>query len=256
MSLTEPHHDIVRIAGLDVDCVVGVYKHERRASQPLRVDVSLFFDTERAAATERVRHTVDYAATAAQIVFLLRSGQFRLLETAAHALARYLLAPPAPDEPRAQVDALEIKLTKPGALTGFAVPSLTIRRDARWVDLEREDKPWGTVDVIHETKDAGIYRLHVAPGAGIPLHIHREMRESEMILTRGLLCQGTSRPPGTVHRWPRGAAHRYDNPTGRWQSILCVDTPRFMPEDEIVVEGEPADVPPEPPWGPIAAYGR
>ncbi|MEZ4252033.1 MAG: hypothetical protein R3B99_27785 [Polyangiales bacterium] len=77
------------------------------------------------------------------------------------------------------------------------------------------------------------------------------MRESEMVLSKGLLCQNEPVPPGTVHRWPRGAAHRYDNPTDRWQSILCVDLPRFMPEDEIEVEGEPADVPPEPPWGPI-----
>ncbi len=247
--------DIVRISGLQVDCVVGLYPHERNASQPLIVDIEMVLDTEEAARTESVGRTVDYGAMAAQLVFLLRSSRFRLLETAGHALANYLLAPPAPGERRAQVQEVCVRLTKPGALRGFATPCLEIRRPARWASLGHEDKPWGTVDVVHETKDAGIYRLNIAPGKGIPLHIHKVMRESEMVLSAGLLCQGKETAPGTVHRWPRGAAHRYDNPTDEWQSILCVDQPRFLPEDEIEVDGEVADVPPEPPWGPIAGVG-
>ena len=47
--------------------------------------------------------------------------------------------------------------------------------------------PGGTVDVIHETREAGIYRLNVAPGRSIPLHVHRRMQESEMVITAGLL---------------------------------------------------------------------
>ncbi len=246
--------DIVRIEGLNVDCVVGLYPHERNASQPLHVDLAMTLDTRRAALEENVRLTVDYAATTAQVVFLLRSCRFRLLETAAETLARYLLAAPAAGEDRAQVDRVEIKLRKPGALRGFATPSITICRDAGEA-LAQEEKPWGTVDVVHETRDAGIYRLNVAPGKGIPLHVHRVMRESEMVLTSGLLCQNEPAAMGTVHRWPRGAAHRYDNPTERVQSILCVDIPRFIPEDEIEVDGEPADVPPEAPFGPIAGVG-
>ena len=85
--------------------------------------------------------------------------------------------------------------------------------------------------------------------------MHRKMRESEMVLGEGLLCQGQPCPPGTVHRWPRGAAHTYTNPSDRHQTILCVDLPRFIPEDEIEITGEPADVPAEPPWGPIAGLG-
>lgn len=243
--------DVVRIEKLAVDCVVGLYPHERHASQPLRVDLELVLDTEAAAQRESVHDTADYAATASQVVFLLRSGRFRLLETAAHAIAKLLLAPPPPSEDRARIDEVMVRLTKPGALKGFATPSLEMRRPASWCSLGLEEKAWGTVYVVHETRDAGIYRLNVAPGKGIPLHVHRVMRESEMVLTKGLLCQNESVPPGTVHRWPRSAAHRYDNPTDRWQSILCVDLPKFLPEDEIEVEGEPADVPPEPPWGPI-----
>ena len=238
-----------------VDCVVGVYPHERNASQPLRVDIEMRLSTHESAVQESLRSTVDYASTAAQLVFLLRSCRFRLLETAAHVLVRYVLAPPAPDERRAQVESAVVRLTKPGALRGFAVPSLEIERQASQLSFDIEHKSFGTVDIIHETKGAGIYRLNVAPGKSIPLHVHERMRESEMVLGEGLLCQGDPCPPGTVHRWPRGAAHTYHNPTARHQTILCVDSPRFIPEDEIEVTGEPADVPAEPPWGPIAGFG-
>src|SRR6185436_5147719 len=120
------------------------------------------------------------------------------------------------------------------------VPSLEIERVASWAEIGHEDKPFGTVDVIHETRDAGIYRLNLMPGRGIPLHVHHVMRESEMVLGGGLTCQGRAVAPGTVHRWPLGAAHCYHNPSRRVQSILCVDTPPFMPEDEIPAQGEPA----------------
>ncbi|MEM1414615.1 MAG: dihydroneopterin aldolase [Myxococcota bacterium] len=246
--MSERTPDVVRVEGLQVDCVVGVYPHERHASQPLHVDLALELDTRAAGDGEKLGLTVDYAFTAAQVVFLLRSCRFRLLETAAQALAGHLLAPPSPGVKRAAVQACTIRLTKPGALRGFARPSLEVRRSADEVSLTHETKPWGRVDVVHETREAGIYRLHVAPGKGIPLHVHRQMRESEMVLSKGLLCQNRKVPPGTVHRWPLGAAHRYDNPTSRWQSILCVDAPPFIPDDEIEVEGEPADVPPESPW--------
>ncbi|MDH5491945.1 MAG: dihydroneopterin aldolase [Myxococcales bacterium] len=241
--------DFLRIEGLKVDCIVGVYPHERHAAQPLLLDIEMGLDTRPAAMAERVRATVDYAAVTSELVFLLRSSRFRLIETAAHVIARWLLAPPAPDERRAQLERVRVRLTKPGALRGFAIPSLLIERTREEVVLGHEAKPWGSVDVIHETREAGIYRLNLDPGASIPLHVHRIMRESEMILSDGLFCQGRAVLPGTVHRWPLEAAHGYQNPSETVQSILCVDSPPFLPEDEIPVQGEPAGVPPEPPWG-------
>jgi hypothetical protein len=168
-----------------------------------------------------------------------------MLETAAHVLARYLLAPPALGERRAQIERVRLRLSKPGALPGVAVPSLEIERDRSWAGLVQEQKAFGVVDVIHETREAGIYRLNVAPHAAIPLHVHDIMRESELVLTEGLVCQGKLVAAGTVHRWPKRAAHCYDNPTDRYQSILCVDAPRFLESDEIPVTGSPAEVEPE-----------
>jgi FolB domain-containing protein len=227
--------DWIRIRGLRVDCVVGLYPEERDIAQPLELEVHLCLDVAEAAVREKLSLSFDYAALSDQLAFLLRGCRFRMLETAAHALCAYLLAPPSPAEKRAALTKARVILTKPTALGGRAIPSLEIEREAGFAVLGRETKPFGTVDVIFESRDAGIYRLNIAPGREIPLHQHRVMRESEMVLTRGLLCQGKPVAPGTVQQWPHGLPHSYRNPTRRYQSILCVDSPPFIEADEILV---------------------
>ncbi len=228
-----PNHDWIRIRGLRVDCVVGLYPHERDVAQPLELEVHLCLDAEPAARQEKLSLSIDYAALTSQLAFLLRSCRFWMLETAAHALCCYLLAPPAPGEQRAAITRARVVLHKPTALGGRALPSLEMERDAGFAAIGTEHKPFGTVDIIHETRDAGIYRLNIAPGREIPLHHHRVMDESELVLTRGLLCQGKPVAQGTVQRWPHGQAHSYKNPTRRYQSILCIDSPPFIEADEI-----------------------
>ena len=240
--------DRMELSGLEIECVVGVYPRERHTPQKLRVDVCMELDLERGALREAVSASVDYAAVASQLEFLLTSCEFRMLETAAHVLSCYLLAPPALGERRAQIERVRVRLTKPGALRGVALPSVEVVRERAWAlaALRHEQKPFGTVDVIHETRDAGIYSLNIAPGCSIPLHKHETMRESEMVLSDGLLCQHEPAPAGTVHRWPKGAVHCYENPTDRHQTILCVDAPSFIESDEIAVPGdEPTLVPSE-----------
>lgn len=248
MPVRVSQRDIIRIQGIEVDCVVGVYPKERDRLQPLHIDAELVLDSRRAATTERLGYTVDYEAVTAQVVFLLQSCRFQLLETAAHVISRHLLAPPIPGHNRPRVQELRLRLTKPGALNGRALPSLEITRSADEVMLVSETRGFGSVDIIHETRSAGIYRLNIAPGREIPLHVHHRMDESEMVLGTGLHCQGLPAERGSVRRWPKGAAHTYRNPGEQFESILCVDSPPFIEDDEILVNGRPAEVSPEPAW--------
>jgi dihydroneopterin aldolase len=247
--------DWIAIRDLRVECVIGIFAEEDTRVQPVSVTLRLGL-SPREHATESLEDSVDYLAVAGQVSFLLAACRFRLLETAADALAAYLLAPPTPAERRVPIRRVVVEIHKPNALPAPVTASLTIERAAGPRRFRVEEKSFGTVDVIHEAAHSGIYRLNVAPGRQIPLHVHQQMEEHELVLTRGIRCQGREVFPGTAFHWPRGAAHFYENPTSHYQTILCVDRPRFIPEDEVEVTGAPADVAPEHIWAPRDPHGR
>jgi FolB domain-containing protein len=230
------YKDKISINNLEIDCIIGIYPEERIKTQLLIIDIDMFLDTSEAGKKESLLDSVDYSAIAAQVDFIVKKCQFGLLETAAHILATYLLAPPASGEQRAAVSEVSIKLKKPNALSFYkSMPSIEIHRDSSWVSIGKEFKPFGDVDVICETKENGIYRLNIAPGCKIPLHIHQKMSESEMVLGDGLLCQDKAATRGSIRHWPFNVPHVYENPTERYQTILCIDSPPFIPTDEIEV---------------------
>lgn len=228
--------DLIELRKLRAECVVGVYPSERTQPQPLLVDLALHFDARPAARGGGLAASIDYAKLAGEVRFLLAASRFHLLETAAEALARYLLAPPTEDVPRARVQAVSVRLSKPRALAGSALASLQIHRLAGEMHYPEEVKGFGRVDRIFEDASTGIYRLRVAPGRRIPTHVHRVMDESEMVLGAGLYLQGRWVEPGSAFHWPKDFPHLWENRSDIEQTILCVDRPAFLPEDEIEVE--------------------
>jgi dihydroneopterin aldolase len=59
--------DAIELRGLRADCVVGVYPEERKAAQPLHVDLALFLDTREAAAGAGLSKSLDYARLAGEV---------------------------------------------------------------------------------------------------------------------------------------------------------------------------------------------
>ncbi|MCC6809491.1 MAG: dihydroneopterin aldolase [Deltaproteobacteria bacterium] len=228
--------DKLSLTNMRVDCIVGVFANERQTPQPVELSLGLFLDTRAAATNSRIRETVDYARLAGELRFLLVASRFMLLESAAEAVAAYVLAPPSVDVPRPQVQRVEVKLVKPQALAGAGIPAIEIVREASDYRYVTERKAFGFVDVLFETKECGIYRERVAPGKAVPTHVHTQIDESELVLGDGLLLQGRRVDPGLGRSWPRGFAHRYDNPTATEQSFLCIDRPAFIPSDEVEVD--------------------
>ncbi len=220
--------DVISIRGLGTECVVGVYPRERGRPQPLILDIDLGLDTEPAARTGRLSHTVDYDATQRAVIFLLHTARFGLLETAAHALATYLLAPPAPTQREARVLWVKIQLIKPEALRGNAVAALTIERDASFAVVERRATAYGSVDVVFDSREATIVRMNFSPGAEVELGLG-EAFDAELAEGSGLVVDGRPFPRGT-HRTPgRGVPRRWSNPTLGVQSVLCVNSPGGRP---------------------------
>jgi FolB domain-containing protein len=240
--------DVIELHQLPVQCIVGVYPAERGTPQPLNLDVALYLDTRKAATAGSLRDTVDYARLSGELRFLLETADFRMLETAAEALCRYILAPPTEDSARAPVRAVTLRLFKPEALGRAGLASLQVHRTADEYHYTVEEKPFGQVDIVFQDEHVGIYRLRIAPGRTIPVHEHRVMEEAELVLGHGLLLQGRPVPAGTGFRWSRRFPHRYDNPRELEQTVLCVDRPAFIPDDEVEV--------PEPAGGLVPVEGR
>ena len=227
--------DSIRLNQLEVSCIVGVYPSERLIPQPLILDLELFIDTRPAAQGGGLKASIDYAKLCGELEFLLKSCRFLLLEEAAEAICRYLLAPTLTSIPRARIDSVSLALSKPEALKGRATPSVVVHRKRGEYSFEEEVKTFGLVDIIYETKGCGIYRLRVGPGKNIPTHLHQTMEEHEMMLTDGLRLQGQEVKAGTAFSWPQAHPHLYENVSSVEQVILCVDRPCFVAEDEIEV---------------------
>jgi len=234
--------DSIKLSELKVDCVVGLYPSERKMKQPIVLEVELFFDTRPAARGGGLGCSVDYARLSGELRFLLERCRFYLLEEAVEAMAAYILTEPREDSPRACVERVRIELKKPMALGDYAVPSVCIERTRDEYEFRQETQVFGTVDVVFEAPRYGIYLLNIGPGSTIPLHIHKEMEEHELVMGEGLLLQGKPIQAGYAHAWPKEFPHLYQNPTDGIRSILCIDRPSFNPEDEILVDGEPGNL--------------
>ncbi|MEC8052829.1 MAG: dihydroneopterin aldolase, partial [Myxococcota bacterium] len=67
----------------------------------------------------------------------------------------------------------------------------------------------------------------------IPPHYHRKMEEAELVLDQGVMCQSEMLNPGIAHFWPKELVHTYKNTTDSEVSILCIDRPKFIRDDEV-----------------------
>lgn len=228
--------DRLSLRGMRFDCIVGLFDFERNTPQPVELDVTLHFDTRNAARFGKLSSTVDYSRLLGELRFILVAGRFRLLESAAEAVAAWMLAPPSQDVPRPQIERVDVHLSKLVALSGAAVPTLEIQRQRSDFQMVTETKSFGFVDIVFETKECGVYRERITPRTVLPTHVHHHLDESELVLGDGLLLQGQPVAPGIAHTWPRGFPHRYENVTDLEQSFICIDRPAFIPTDEVEVD--------------------
>ena len=234
MSLTS-----IRLEGLEVECLIGVHDPEQRQTQPLLVDIQVSLDTRTAAREDALGRTRDYGALSNEITFILESGRFHLLETAAQVLLRWLLLPPDEGSAVPPIESASVRLTKPEALPGTAQAMVEVNGRATDQSWEREQKPWGWVDIVEETRRAGLYRLTLVPSGELPTHHHLNMREAEFVLDSGLLgwnngSEPAPLPVGQVLRWKSEQRHGYRNEGSPAASLLCLAAPPFNPADEIL----------------------
>lgn len=76
---------------LRVDCIVGIYQHEREHTQTVLVDVELDYDFAPPATSDAIADAVDYDDVAASVTALIQTRRFQLIETMAEQVAAMLL---------------------------------------------------------------------------------------------------------------------------------------------------------------------
>ena len=101
--------DRIHIRDLAVRCIVGIYPEERRAKQDMILNITLEGNFRRAAATDDIRHAVDYKQLKKRIVEHVEHSAHQLIETMAAAIANLCLQDPGVRRATVTVD-------KPGAL--------------------------------------------------------------------------------------------------------------------------------------------
>lgn len=223
-----PVTDRIVIEGLEIDCIVGVLPRERDETQPLRIDLTIHRDLATAGRSGRIADTCDYARIVDEVAALVRFRRYRLLENAAEELAAMILGVHPGNE------TVEIRLTKPQAIAAARTAGVEIRRSLADYPRRHEHPSWGEVEVLLETREAGLYLLHVSAGREIPGHHHEIMRELEWLVDGELLGDGEPMTTMTPREWERGQIHAYHNVSPGRATLFCCDCPPFIREDEIV----------------------
>lgn len=133
MPATNPAHvipgdyaraDRIALTGVGSVGYHGVLESEKQTGQPFFVDVTMFTDFTRAAETDNVAHTVNYAEVAEVIREIITGESLDLIETLAERIAAAILS-------RFPLLAVELTVHKPKAPieVTFADVSVTIFRE-------------------------------------------------------------------------------------------------------------------------------
>lgn len=151
--------DIIRIHGLELDCIVGTWPHEREREQRVRLDLRFHADLSPAGRAGRISLTTDYDRAAHEIVALLRFRHYQLIEMAAEEVSAMLLGI------HSGLMRVDVRIEKPGALEGRArAASVEVRRTRENFPRQAQTAPYGLCEVILDTREARLEILTIEPG--------------------------------------------------------------------------------------------
>ncbi|HVW25403.1 MAG TPA: dihydroneopterin aldolase [Polyangiaceae bacterium] len=151
--------DLIRIRGLEIDCIVGINPHERERSQRIHLDIAFGLDLSPAGRTGRIALTCNYDEIASEVIAMLKFRRYHLIEMATEELAAMLLAANPP------LELVEIRLDKPAALDGRArAASIEISRSRGAFPPTTRTTSFGWVESLLETRDASLTRVGIDAG--------------------------------------------------------------------------------------------
>lgn len=206
--------DLIRIRGLEIDCIVGVRPLEREREQRVHIELALGLDLSKAGRTGRIGLTCDYDEIATEVIAMLRFRHYHLIEMATEEIAAMLIAThPA-------LDLVDIRLDKPKALDGRArAASVEIQRDRSAFPARVTGTEFGATELHLRTRDAELSLVRIEPGR-IARAEAAGPRTLEWLVGGDVFCGTTAMEPHLpAIRGPEGASLPYEN-RGPGEAVL------------------------------------
>ncbi len=113
--------DKVFIQGLAIQTTIGFYAWEKEIKQTLVIDLSMAWDTAKAAENDELAKTLDYAEISEKIAEFANQNPVDLIETLAERLAQFLIS-------HYHIPWLKLKIGKPGAVHNAQTVGVEIER--------------------------------------------------------------------------------------------------------------------------------
>lgn len=82
--------DTIEILGLKLNTRIGVYAWEHHVKQPIIINLALGIDSFKAAQTDDLTYTLNYADLAKDLNDYLAHSHFNLIETLAHQIIEFI----------------------------------------------------------------------------------------------------------------------------------------------------------------------
>ena len=121
MTKEDVARDVIYLRDLRIDTVIGVFEWERRIRQTVRLDIEIFSDIRKPAASDNIEDALDYKAVAKRVTAFVSGSTFRLVEALAEQVARMVIT-------EFGVEKLRLKVNKHGAIRGAADVGVVIER--------------------------------------------------------------------------------------------------------------------------------
>jgi D-erythro-7,8-dihydroneopterin triphosphate epimerase len=115
-------HDKIRINDLQLRCIIGVNDWEHTQKQDVIINVTLYAELHKPCQTDNLNDSVDYKEIKKEIIAMVESSSFNLIERLAGEIAKICLA-------HHSVEAVQVRVDKPGALRFAKSVGVEIFRD-------------------------------------------------------------------------------------------------------------------------------
>jgi D-erythro-7,8-dihydroneopterin triphosphate epimerase len=120
-TFKETYMDKIRIEDLHLRCIIGLNPEEREKQQDVLFQITLHADLRAAGLSDDVVDTINYKTIKLEVMDLVESSSFLLLERLAEEVAQICLK----DE---RVQQADVRIDKPGALRFARTVSVEISR--------------------------------------------------------------------------------------------------------------------------------